>query len=250
MPTKNLHIPTQDGQADAFAAYPSDGERHPGVLLYTDAFGIRPELENKARELAEHGYYVLVPNLYYRHRPAPVLDLPEYIGEDLRPGFIAEVMPLVQAHTTDRILRDAEAYLGFLTAQPEVSAGPSGVVGYCIGAALALRTASAHPGQVAAVAGFHPGFLVTDAQDSPHRLAHRLTAEVHIGLAVNDMTPETITDLTKAFDAAGVEHTIEIYPGTIHGFTMSDTAAFNPSALERHWDRLLPLLTRTLTSGT
>jgi carboxymethylenebutenolidase len=156
MPTKTLQIPTTDGQADAFAAFPGRGERHPGVLLYTDAFGVRPELEERARELAEHGYYVLVPNLYYRHGPAPVTELPEHIGEDIRPAVIAQLMPLIEAHTTERVLRDADAYLRFLTTQPEVSAGPAAVIGYCIGAALAMRTATAHPDQVAAVAGFHP----------------------------------------------------------------------------------------------
>lgn len=246
MPTTMLRIPTADGRADAFAAFPDGGERHPGVLLYTDAFGLRPELENRARELAGHGYYVLVPNLYYRHGPAPVVELPEHIGEDVRGAVIARLWPLIEAHTTEPVLRDADAYLGFLGARAEVDAGPVAVIGYCVGAALAVRTATAHPGRVAAVAGFHPGFLVTDKSDSPHRLIPRLTARVHIGLAEGDMSPEAIGTLHRALDAAGVEYTTEVYPGTIHGFTMSDTDAFNPSALRRHWDRLLPLLDRAL----
>jgi carboxymethylenebutenolidase len=247
LPTKTLQIPTLDGRADAFAAFPDNGERHPGVLIYTDAFGVRPELEKKARELAEHGYYVLVPNIYYRHGPAPVTKLPAHIGEEIRPAIIAQLMPLIEAHTTERVLRDAEAYLRFLTTQSE--AGPVAVIGYCIGAALAMRTATAHPDQVAAVAGFHPGFLVTRAPDSPHHLVPQLTAEVHLGLAEGDMSPSAISELSQALDAAGVGYTTEIYPGTIHGFTMSDTEAFNPSALQRHWDRLLSLLGRTLTNN-
>ncbi|MGW1074845.1 dienelactone hydrolase family protein [Streptomyces sp. NPDC002537] len=249
MPTKTLQIPTTDGRADAFAAFPDGGERHPGVLLYMDAFGLRPVLEEMARELAGHGYYVLVPNLYYRTGPAPVIELPEHIGEEARPAVFAQLMPLIEAHTTERVLRDADAYLKFLTAQPEVSAGPVAAIGYCMGAALAMRTAAAHPGQVAAVAGFHPGFLVTDAPDSPHRLVSELTAQVHLGLAEGDLSPEALGELNQALDAAGVDYTTEIYPGTIHGFTMSDTDAFNPSALRRHWDRLLPLLGRALADG-
>ena len=248
MRTKTLRIPTTDGQADAFAAFPDRGERRPGVLLYPDAFGVRPVLKEMAREVAEHGYFVLVPNLYYRHGPAPVIELPEHIGEEIRPAVIARLMPLIEAHTTERMLRDADAYLRFLTTQPQVSAGPVAVIGYCMGAALAMRTAAAHPGQVAAVAGFHPGFLVTDAPDSPHRLVPKLTAQVHLGLAEGDMPSEAISELNQAFDAAGVGYTTEIYPGTIHGFTMSDTDAFNPSALRHHWDRLLPLLGRALAN--
>ncbi|WP_436843526.1 dienelactone hydrolase family protein [Streptomyces sioyaensis] len=239
-----VQIPTTDGQADAFAAFPDHGERHPGVLMYADAFGIRPVLQEMARELAGHGYYVLVPNFFYRHGPAPLIELPEHIGEDVRPAVVAQVMPLIEAHTAERVLSDADAYLRFLTTQPEVGAGPVAVTGYCIGGLLAMRTAAAHPGQVAALAGFH-GPVGADGLDS---LA-KLTAQVHLGHAETDMAPEALGELNQALDAAGVGYTSEIYPGTVHGFTLSDTDAFNPAALQRHWDRLLPLLGRTLANG-
>ncbi|WUS95247.1 dienelactone hydrolase family protein [Streptomyces sp. NBC_00708] len=242
MPIKMLQIPTADGQADAFAAFPDDGGRHPGVLMYADGFGIRPVLRELALELAGHGYYVLVPNLFYRNGPAPVIELPEYIGEDVRPAVLAQLMPLIEAHTTERVLSDADAYLTFLTAQPEVAAGPVAVTGYCIGGLLATRTAAAHPGRVAALAAFH-GPVGADGRDS---LAG-LTAEVHFGHAEGDLTPEALSRLNQALDMAGVAYTSEIYPGTVHGFTMSDTDAFNSAALQLHWDRLLPLLGRALT---
>ncbi|MCF3174711.1 dienelactone hydrolase family protein [Streptomyces sioyaensis] len=244
MPSKMVQIPTTDGQADAFAAFPDHGERHPGVLMYADAFGIRPVLQEMARELAGHGYYVLVPHFFYRHGPAPLIELPEHIGEDVRPAVVAQVMPLIEAHTTERVLSDADAYLRFLTTQPEVGAGPVAVTGYCIGGLLAMRTAAAHPGQVAAVAAFH-GPVGADGPDS----LSRLTAQVHLGHAETDLTPEALGELNQALDAAGVDYTSEIYPGTVHGFTMSDTDAFNPAALQLHWDRLLPLLGRTLANG-
>ncbi|MFF3291473.1 dienelactone hydrolase family protein [Streptomyces sp. NPDC003023] len=249
MPTKTLHIATADGQADAFAAFPDDGERrHPGVLMYADAFGIRPVLREMARELAGHGYYVLVPNYFYRHGPAPVIELPEHIGEEARPAVIAQLMPLIEAHIADeRVLSDADAYLRFLTAQPEVGAGPVAVTGYCIGGLQAMRTASAHPGQVAAVAGFHCP-VVADGPNGLHDLLSKITAQVYLGHAETDLTPEALGELNQALDAAGVDYTSEIYPGTIHGFTMADTDAFNLAALQRHWDRLLPLLDRTLAN--
>ncbi|MBF6061447.1 dienelactone hydrolase family protein [Nocardia terpenica] len=240
MPSKTLHIPTADGRADAFAAFPDHGERHPGVLMYADAFGIRPVVREMARELAGHGYYVLVPNYFYRHGPAPVVELPEFIGEDVRPAIVARLMPLIEAHTADRVLRDADAYLDFLTAKPEVAAGPVAVTGYCIGGLWAMRTAVAHPGRVAAVAGFHAPV----AADGPDSLA-ALTARVHFGHAETDLTPAALGELNRALDAAGVDYTSEIYPGTVHGFTMSDTAAFDPAALQHHWDRLHALLEHT-----
>ncbi|RKT09731.1 carboxymethylenebutenolidase [Streptomyces sp. 1114.5] len=244
MPTKTLQIPTADGRADAFAAFPDGGGRHPGVLMYPDGFGIRPVLREMARELAGHGYYVLVPNFFYRHGPTPVIDLPAHIGEEVRPAIFAELMPLIQEHTAERVLRDAEAFLGFLTAQPEVAAGPVGLTGYCIGGLLALRTAVAHPGRVAALGAFHAPV----GADGPDGL-RGLTVEAHFGHAASDVTPEALVELNRDLDAAGVGHTSEIYPGTEHGFTMSDTDAFDPAGLQHHWDRLLPLLGRTLADG-
>ncbi|MGW2381006.1 dienelactone hydrolase family protein [Streptomyces sp. NPDC001658] len=241
MSTKTLRIPTTDGQADAFAVFPDHGERHPGVLMYADGFGIRPVLREMARELAGHGYYVLVPHVFYRHGPAPLIPLPEHIGEEGRPALMARLMPLIEAHTAERGQRDADAYLRFLTAQPEVCPGPVAVTGYCIGGLLAMRTAAAHPGQVAAVAAFHGPV----GADGPGVLA-RITAQVHFGHAESDLTPEALDELNRALDAANIDYTSEIYPGTVHGFTMSDTDAFDPAGLQRHWNRLLPLLDRTL----
>lgn len=211
-----------------------------------DIIGIRPVLEEMARELAGHGYYVLVPNLFYRHGPAPLVELPAHIDAESRAALFPRLVPMLKEHTTDRALRDADAYVDFLTTRPEVSPGPVAAIGYCMGAALAMRTAAAHPGRVAAVAGFHPGKLVTDAPDSPHLLAPDLAAEVHLGHAEHDMTPEALDELDRALGAAGLRYTSEVYPGAAHGFTMADTSAFSAAALRRHWDRLLPLLARTL----
>ncbi|WP_129843143.1 dienelactone hydrolase family protein [Streptomyces sp. RFCAC02] len=241
MLTKTLHIPTADGQADAFAVVPDRGGRHPGVLMYADGFGIRPVLREMARELAGHGYYVLVPNLFHRHGPVPVLELPEHIGEDVRPALMAQVMPLIEAHTTERVLSDADAYLEFLTTRPEVATGPVAVTGYCIGGLYAMRTAAAHPGKVAALAAFHAPV----SADGPDAFA-AITAQVHFGHAESDLTPEAFGQLNRALAAAKIDHTSEIYPGTVHGFTMADTDAFDPAGLRRHWERLLPLLDRTL----
>ena len=243
-----ITIDTPDGTADAFVAHPDDGERHPGVLLYMDAIGLRPVIHDMVRRLADAGYYVLAPNVLYRNGPAPVIDVPDLTVPDARAEFFADIMPMIAEHTADRVQSDADAYLDFLTSRPEVRRGPVAVVGYCMGAVIAVRTAAHRPTAVAAVAGFHPGRLVTDQPDSPHLLAPQLDAELLFGLAEHDesMPPDAVTAFTASLDAADVHHTSEVYPDTVHGFTMADTAAFNPEALQRHWDRLLPLLQRTL----
>ncbi|MFJ4713432.1 dienelactone hydrolase family protein [Streptomyces sp. NPDC088785] len=249
MLTKTLLIPTPDGPADAFAVSPDDGARHPAVLLYMDAFGPRPELERHARELASHGFYVLVPNVFHRNGPAPLVDLPEHIDEASRPALFETLWPMIEAHGAERALRDADAFLAFLAEQAEVADGPVATVGYCMGAALALRTAAAHPGRVAAVAGFHPGPLVTDAPDSPHLGFPAITAEVHLGLAEGDMTPESLARLETALTTAGCTASAEIYPGTTHGFTMADTSAFDADGARLHRDRLMSLLGRAWGPG-
>lgn len=244
MPTRTLRIPTADGRADAFAALPDAGGRHPAVLMYPDGFGIRPVLRQMAQTLADHGYYVLVPNVFYRHGPAPVIELPEHIGDEARSAIFAELMPMIKAHTVERTLSDADAFLRFLTTQPEVSTGPVAVTGYCIGGLTAVRTAAAHPDQVGAVAAFHAPV----GAGGPEVLT-KLTAPLHFGHAEGDITPAALEELNETLEATGTSYTSEIYPGTIHGFTMSDTDAFNPAALQRHWDRLLSLLGKTLTAG-
>ncbi|NEA42986.1 dienelactone hydrolase family protein [Streptomyces sp. SID11385] len=240
MPTKTLSIATEDGHAEGFAAFPEGGGPHPGVLMYTDGFGLRPVIRDLAGELAGHGYYVLVPHLFYRHGPAPVVELPAYLGEDERAAVFARVMPLIEAHTAERARRDAAAYLAFLAARSEVAAGPFAVTGYCVGGLLAVRAAAAHPAEVAAVAAFHaPVGAAGPAAYS------ELRARVHLGHAEGDMTDEALGALHAELDTAGVDYTSEVYPGTRHGFTMSDTDAFSAAGLARHWDRLLPLLAGT-----
>ncbi|MFE0102570.1 dienelactone hydrolase family protein [Streptomyces sp. NPDC059009] len=245
--TQAVRIPTPDGTADAFAAFPAEGGPYPGVLMYMDIFGLRPVLEGMAEQLAAHGYHVLVPNLFYRHGPAPVVEPTDLRVPENREAYIKQVWPVYEQLTAALSDRDARAYLDFLGGRPGVRPGQAGVVGYCLGGALAVRTAAAHPEQVAAAAGFHPP-LIAEGPDSPYPQAPRITAEVHLGIAAGDdeHTPGAVGVIRETLDAAGVRHTTEVYPDTAHGFTMADTAAFSPAGLELHWERLLELLGRTL----
>ncbi|MZD06435.1 dienelactone hydrolase family protein [Streptomyces sp. SID5785] len=239
---RTLSIRTPDGTADAFAVFPDGGGPHPGVLMYPDGFGIRPVLCELAGELAAHGYCVLVPNVFYRDRPTPVMDLPDYIDAAERPRVMAQLMPLIEAHTAGRTLADAAVYLRVLADLPEAAPGPVAVTGYCFGGLLAVRTAAAHPDRVAAVAAFHAPV----AAAGPDTLA-RLTGHAHFGHAASDLTPADLTALNATLaEVTALTCTSEIYPDTAHGFTMRDTDAYDAAGLARHWDRLLPLLARAL----
>ncbi|MGW7573421.1 dienelactone hydrolase family protein [Streptomyces sp. NPDC054765] len=243
-----LDIPTADGVADAYLAHPDDGEPHPGVLLYMDAFGLRPSLEAMARRLAGHGYTVLVPNVLYRAGRAPVVDLPEFIDPAQRPEIIGQLVPIMQTLTPDLAMRDAGAYLDWLAASPLVTDGPLGTTGYCMGGVLGIRTAAAYPDRIGAAASFHAGRLATDAEDSPHRLAGRITAELYFGHADQDhsMPADQIKSLEQTLDAEGVPYRSELYGGAPHGYTQSDTTAYDAEADERHWRNLLELFGRRL----
>ncbi|MFI9828132.1 dienelactone hydrolase family protein [Streptomyces sp. NPDC051913] len=241
-------IPTPDGAADAYLAHPATEGPHPAVLLYMDAFGLRPHLRSMADRLAGAGYVVLVPNVFYRHGPAPVVELPDFINPAERPEIFRSLGEPARTLTPQGAMRDAAVYLDWLAASPLTADGPAGVVGYCMGAGLALRTAGTHPDRVAAAAGFHGAHLATDAADSPHLVADRITAELYFGHADQDSTnpAEQIERLDKTLTEAGVEHRAEVYAGAHHGFTQADTAMYGAEASERHWVALLELFGRRL----
>ncbi|ANS62583.1 hydrolase [Streptomyces lincolnensis] len=245
--TTTVDIPTEDGVADAYVAHPGDGSPHPAVLLYMDAFGLRPQLRSMADRLAEAGYTVLVPNVFYRHGRAPLFDLPEFIDPGARPEIFERIGPVMQALTPELAMRDAEAYLRWLADSPVAADGPVALTGYCMGARLALLTAGTYPERVAAAAGFHGGRLATDAPDSPHLVAGKVTAELYFGHADEDpsLPAEQIDRLEQALTAAGVRHTCEVYSGAHHGYTQADTASYDREGDERHWAALLDLLKRT-----
>ena len=246
--TTSVDVKTQDGVADAILAAPAEGGPYPGVLLYMDAFGLRTRLEEMAAHLAAEGYVVLVPNVFYRAGRAPVVEIPGLIKPENRAGIFDQLRPLMAELTPERAMHDAEAYLAFLAENDRVAEGPVGTVGYCMGGALALRTAAHSPDRVAAAASFHGGRLATDDPDSPHRVVDRVQGEVYLAHADNDgsMPPEQQQRISGALTSAGIRHRAELYDGAAHGFTMSDTAVYDESATERHWERLTDLFRRNL----
>ncbi|MBF6336880.1 dienelactone hydrolase family protein [Nocardia abscessus] len=243
-----IDLALSDGVADAYFAHPDDGARHPGVLFFMDAFGLRPWLAEMVRTIAGHGYTVLAPNLFYRSGRAPVLPMPQLSDPDARDAFFAALGPLRAALTPQKAIEDADAYLDWLAGSRFVTPGPLATTGYCLGGRLALRTAAAFGDRVAAAAGFHGGGLADDRPDSPHHEAAGITAELFVAHADQDpsMPPEQIARLEAALDTAGVRYTSVVYPGAQHGFTMRDTAVFHEDAYERHLRDLFALLDRSL----
>jgi carboxymethylenebutenolidase len=242
-----VDIPTEDGVADSYLVHPADARARPAVLLYQDAYGLRPHLRSMADRLAAAGYTVLVPNVFYRLGLAPVVDLPAFIDPGADPSIWERLGPVVSSLTPDLVERDAGAYLRWLADSPLAAEGPVALTGYCMGARLALWTAAAFPDRVAAAAGFHGGRLATDDPGSPHLGAPDITAELYFGHADDDpsLPPEQIARFEEALTSAGVRHICEVYRGAHHGYTQADTPAYDREADERHWAALLDLLKRT-----
>jgi carboxymethylenebutenolidase len=245
MQSSTVEVNTPDGVADSYLTRPEDDRAHPPVLFIMDAYGLRPRIEEMADRIAARGYCVLAPNVFYRAGRAPVLPLPDFSNPEWRASFFEAVRPLIGQLTAENAGRDGAAYVDYLTA---LAPGPVAITGYCMGARLGWRIAVAEADRVGALASFHGGGLVTDAPDSPHRSASELKAELYFGHADNDqsMSAEQIAILERTLDDAGARYRSELYEGAVHGYTMSDTAAYDQAASERHFTELFALLERAL----
>jgi carboxymethylenebutenolidase len=244
MPHTEMDITTRDGVCHAHAFRPDGHAELPAVLMYMDGIGMRPALWKIADRIAAEGYYVLLPDLFYRIGFKAADPAKLFSDPDLRKDFMTRVAP---SASPQNIMRDTDAFLAHFDAQPKVKSETIGITGYCMGGRLSLYAAGHFGPRVAASAGYHPGGLATDAPDSPHRLAPNINARVYIGGAIEDpgFDDAQKARLDRALSDANVDHTIETY-NAWHGFVPSDTPVYDPAAAERHFETLFALLGATL----
>jgi carboxymethylenebutenolidase len=238
-----IEILNPDGVADGFLYH--DEKRRPGVIFLVDIVGIRKANRDMARRLADAGYTVLMPNVFYRTSKSPVFDFKFDFADERTQKRLAE---LARPLTPDAINRDVAAYVGFLQENEFVRRGPLGVVGYCFTGAMALRAAATCPGEIAAAASFHGGRLVTDDPASPHLLLPQVKARLYFGHAVEDrgMPAEAIEKLNEALKRWGGNYESEIYEGAHHGWTVPDNPAYDHAQAERAFQKLTQLFAETL----
>ncbi|RZJ21128.1 MAG: dienelactone hydrolase family protein [Haliea sp.] len=239
---KHLDIPGADGAMNSFVVYPEENGPHPVVLFYMDAPGKREELHDMARRLAATGYYVVLPNLYYRRSR-------DFWLKERTEANMEVMFGHMQSLSNAMVVQDTEALLHFVDAQPEADAKRVGAVGYCMSGPFVVAAAAAFPERIRSIAAFHPANMVTAADDSPDLLAPKLRCETYIGFAEIDKwcPPGDIEALRQAFATGTAPHRLEVYPAVEHGFTFPLRAGiYNQPAAERHWERLLALFARTL----
>ena len=244
---QQVEIPTADGTIDALLVRPDTTETLPGVIELTDGLGFRPAHADLSKRIAERGYVVLTPNIFYRTTKPPAFDFePDFPSERAMNRFRELTGPL----TPDAMVRDGSAYIDFLAAQPLVSRGPMGVVGFCFAGQFALRMAAARPDRIAAAASFHGGGLVTDTDRSPHLVLPQVKARLYFGHAVNDasMPADAIEKLGRALQAWCGPYENETYDGALHGWMVPGGKAYNPECAERGFAKLIALLDSTLRS--
>ena len=243
MPHEQITIRTRDGDCPCHVMIPASGGPWPGVIFYMDAGGIRPAEIDMARRLADEGYVVLLPDLFYRYGPYGPLVPTEVFAGDVR----AILGPLMATTGNDKAVEDTEALLAYLGTRNDVAGRKLGAVGFCMGGGMALAAAGAFPDRFAAVASFHGGNLATDAPTSPHLAAPEMKAEVYIAAAQNDGSypPEMATRLETALAQAGVRYSTETYPAA-HGWMKPDFPVYDHAAAERGWAEMGALFTRNL----
>ncbi len=243
-----VEIKTPDGTCDAAFIRPKNGS-HAGVLIWPDAFGLRPSMRGFAKRLAADGYSVLVPNPFYRVEKAPFTDASKF--DFSKPEDRAKLQPLMASvSAAGNAEKDAVAYVAFLDAQKEVDkARKIGTQGYCMGGPLVVRTAATLPNRIGAGASFHGGGLVSEKPESPHLLAPKIKARMYFGIASNDdaTQPDAKDKLKEAFAAAHVPAEIEVYAGALHGWCVPDmplrngAPIYNKPDAERAWGKLMAL---------
>ena len=236
-----LDIQTRDGACPTHIYRPAGAGPWPAVLVFMDGIGIRPVMLEVGERLATHGYYVLLPDLFYRSGPYEPMDASTVFSDPAKRKVLME--KFFAKATQANLMSDAAAMLDFLAAQPDVKPGPIGTTGYCMGGLMSLTAAGTFPDKIAATASYHGGRLASDAPDSPHLLAPRIKSRVYIAGATADASfPDEMKDrLEHALSAAGVDHRIETYPAK-HGWVLRDTPAYDAACAERHWQTLVALL--------
>lgn len=241
---RQIDIPTKDGATTTFIVHPERDGPHPVVLFYMDAPAIREELRDMARRFASCGYYVMLPNLYYR---SGVMELGPLSPDPEHPSR-KQMFDLMYSLTIPKIMDDTDALLAFADADPAASKGKVGTIGYCMSGQFSINAAGHRPDRVAASASIYGTFLVTDKPDSPHVVARKAKAELYFACAeIDQWAPmETVEALDASLKADAIKAEVELYPGVHHGFAFPARPAYDKPAAERHWERVLALFARNL----
>jgi len=241
----HIDIPTADGAMNTFVVRPDEGGPFPVVLFYMDAPGKREELHDMARRIAAVGYFVVLPNLYYRR----TRDFWLKERTEANMAVMFEHMNSLGMKTT---VCDTEGLLRYVESQPQADATRLGALGYCMSGPIVVWAAASFPARFRCIASIYGANMVNDKSSSPHRWVSKLTCESYFACAeIDKWAPRADIEVLQSAlkDARGM-HRVEWYPGVEHGFAFPQRACYDKPAAERHWSRLFPLFERTLRDAS
>lgn len=245
-------IPTPAGTMKTFVTHPEQDGPFPAVVIYMDFWGAREELFNIARWVGTVGYYCIVPDLYYRQ--GTVLNrMRDEQGKMMSLGRLdkatqEKVLEPLKKLKDAEVMDDTQALLQFLAKEPIVRPGPKGCVGFCLGGRLVMRAAGRFPDQFKVMASLHGASLVTDREDSPHRLIDKFQGEFYFGFAEHDpyTSPSTVTTLTAAAQRSAAKYRYEIHKKAEHGYALPDRDIYDHKASLRDWEIIFAMFQRQL----
>lgn len=250
MQEREITLTTADGMMDCFICHPEEDGPHPAVIFYMDAPGIREELRDMVRRIATVGYYVIMPNMYYR------TGTEGHYGFDLArirddKAELDKMFAVMNSLTNALVVSDTGPILEHVRSDPAAAPGPFGCVGYCMSGRYVMSAGAAFPEDFSAIASYYGVGIITDQPDSPHLKAASITAECYLAFAETDghVPDQIVADLPGILQAAGVTHRVETYPGTGHGFAFPQRDAYVKAAAERHWERMFALFERRLRAS-
>lgn len=226
---------------NTFITCPDEGGPFPPVIFYMDAPGKREELHDMARRIATVGYYVMLPNLYYRDVREWHLGMPEASRERMQElmGNLSNAM----------VCEDTQVMFDFMANEADAKSGPVGITGYCMSGPFVFAAAAAFPDRIKAAASVHGVKLFGDDDTSPHLTADQIQGEMYFACAENDIhaPKEMIDGLEAHLATTNINYRVEWYPNTEHGFVFPlRDGLFDKAAAELHWSRLFAMFDRNL----
>ncbi|CAG2154122.1 dienelactone hydrolase family protein [Cupriavidus numazuensis] len=247
MQERVVDIETSDGVMNTYIYHPDRPGPFPVVVMYMDSIGVREELADMCRRIATVGYYVVMPNLYYRRYRSVDID-PTRITDPAYDEKFRMLWSLIDGLTNSMVTRDTESLFAFLDRDPISRPGALAIIGYCMSGPFVFRLAGAYPNRVAAAASMYGVHLITDKPDSPHLLAGDIKGEMYFACAEHDKyISATEINAVKALLAENkVRGGVEVYSEAEHGFAFPARRAYRKASCERHWEQLFDLFQRNL----
>lgn len=229
-----VSISTPDGQMPAVVMTPNNPDRKAAILLLMEAFGLTSHIQDLAARIANEGYVVLIPDLYYRELPNNKFGYEE----------VEQAMAMMWRLDFGKPMEnDIRAALAYVKSHPKVNPDRVGVTGFCLGGGLTFFTAGKLSDEIAAAAPFY-GMVADEWIDA----VKDITVPVYLFFGGRDpfIGSDRIQQIDARFQELGKDYTLTVYPDAGHGFFCHERSDYNRPAAEDAWCKLIRFFDRHL----